>query len=311
MQRLIISLLCLLYGGLAWTGDAPLPPTTPDTVDSVHSRDMSALRLGAVNAAVVDMRTGGMIYSKNSDIVVPIASLTKLMTAMVVLDSKQPLEAWIAYGDRPQIDAKNAYTRIRVGSKLKRRDVLRLALMSSENYSAYTLGLKYPGGLRAFVNAMNKKATTLGMSRTQFVEPTGLSIDNRSTAHDLALMVRAAYDYPDIRKLSTVRNYTANFRKPRYKLAYGNTNSLVHRKHWSVSLSKTGYLSEAGRCLMMVTEIAGREVGMVFLDAFGKRTPLGDAGRIKRWLTNGTAGKVAGAALRYEQEKTAALKASM
>ena len=199
---------------------------------------------------------------------------------------------------------KNAYSRMRVGSTLKRKDLLRLALMSSENLAAYTLAHSYPGGVEAFVVAMNKKAQSLGMQDSRFVDASGLSSRNLSTAADLVKLVEAVAKHDLIREYSTTPSYTAHFRKPRYSLGYGNTNRLVHRTSWDIELSKTGYITEAGRCLIMVSKVDGKDVAIVLLDAFGKLTPLGDAGRVKRWLTTGDGGKVAGAALRYEQSKS-------
>ena len=267
------------------------------------SLDTDRIQLGSVKAAIADMNSGDILYSKHADWVTPIASITKVMTAMVVLDSDQPLNEWVTIPEPDRETRKNAYSRIRIGSELKRTDLLRLALMSSENLAAYTLADSYTGGKEAFVAAMNRKATELGMKNTHFVDASGLSTSNVSTAGDLVKMVRAAANYETIREYSTTPNFTARFRKPRYSLAYGNTNRLVHRKSWDIELSKTGYLTEAGRCLVLLSEFEGNEVAIVLLDAFGKMTPLGDAGRVKRWITEGNSGSVAGAALRYEQSK--------
>lgn len=265
--------------------------------------DPSKIQLGAVKAAVVDLDTGQTLYSKYADWITPIASITKLMTAMVVFDSDQSLTEMVEIPKPDRETRKNAYSRMRIGSRLKREDLVRLALMSSENLAAYTLAASYPGGVDAFVDQMNVKAKSLGMSNTQFVDASGLSVGNVSTAADLAKMVQAAAQYEKIRDYSTTRRFTARFKGPRYSLNYGNTNRLVHRKSWDINLSKTGYLTEAGRCLVMLSEFKGQPVAMVFLDAFGKLTPLGDAGRVKRWLTNGEGSRIAGAALRYQQSK--------
>ncbi|MDX1692474.1 MAG: D-alanyl-D-alanine endopeptidase [Ketobacteraceae bacterium] len=268
------------------------------------SLDRSRIQLGAVKAAVVELETGNILFSKHSDWVTPIASITKLMTAMVVLDSDQSLDEWVEIPEPDRETRKNAYSRIRIGSELKRGDLLRLALMSSENLAAYTLAHSYTGGKEAFVRAMNEKAASLGMDSTTFADSSGLSTKNTSTAADLVKMVLAAAQYEKIREYSTTPRFTARFRKPRYSLGYGNTNRLVHRKSWDIGLSKTGYLTEAGRCLVLLSEFEGSEVAMVLLDAFGKLTPLGDAGRVKRWITTGDSGRIAGAAHRYEQEKS-------
>lgn len=265
--------------------------------------DDDKIHLGAVKAAVMELGSGKMLYSKHSDWVTPIASITKLMTAMVVLDSDQSLDEWVTI-PKPDLNTrKNAYTRIRVGSKLSRGNLLRLALMSSENVAAYTLAASYPGGVDRFVAEMNAKAKALGMLNSHFVDSSGLSSGNVSTASDLVKMIEAAASYDKIREYSTTGRYTAHFKSPRYSLNYGNTNRLVRRESWNIELSKTGYITEAGRCLVVLSEMKGKEYAMVFLDAFGKLTPLGDVGRVRRWITTGDGGTIAGAAARYEQDK--------
>lgn len=265
--------------------------------------DSDKIQLGAVKAAVMELGSGKMLYSKHSDWVTPIASITKLMTAMVVLDSDQSLSEMIAI-PKPDLNTrKNAYTRMRVDSKLSRGDLLRLALMSSENVAAYTLAYRYPGGMDQFVAAMNAKAKSLGMQNSHFVDSSGLSSGNVSTAADLVKMIEAAAEYDEIREYSTTGRFTAHFHNPRYSLNYGNTNRLVRRSSWNIELSKTGYITEAGRCLVVLSEMKGKEYAMVFLDAFGKLTPLGDAGRVRRWITTGDGGAVAGAALQYQKDK--------
>lgn len=261
--------------------------------------------LASVNAAVAYVDSDTLLQGKSPDRPVPIASLTKLMMALVVMESGEALNEWLEVLPRHKDAPNNAYSRIRIGSELRRSDMLRIALMSSENLAAYTLARHHPGGYNAFVADMNKKALTLGMTNSVFVDPTGLSERNRASASDIVKLVRAAIKHPQIGDYSTTRYFSARFRQPRYSLPYGNTNALVHRDSWGVDLSKTGYLTEAGRCLAMVSKIAGKEVITVFLDSFGTRSPMGDAGRVKRWLTTGDSGKVAGAAKRYEQKKNA------
>lgn len=250
----------------------------------------------------MDADSGEMLVAKHSDAVLPIASLTKLMTAMVVLDSGQSLDTWLAI--RPLVNeaGKNAYSRIRIGSELQRRELLRIALMSSENLAAYNLAAHHPGGVDAFVQAMNTKAAALSMTATRFVDPTGLSPDNQSTARELAGMASAAYRYDEIRDLSTTGRFTAQFRKPRYRLGYGNTNPLIASSKWKVSVTKTGYLTEAGRCLVLVAEMDGRKVALALLNSFGTRSPLGDAGRIRRWLEAGVEGNVSKAASAHQEQ---------
>ncbi|MDO3721138.1 D-alanyl-D-alanine endopeptidase [Marinobacter sp. chi1] len=277
---------------------------------AVASQRSEGPNLASVNAAVAAVGEDSLVFGKNANRSVPIASLTKVMTALVVLESDQPLDEWLTFRKRHTPPAANAYTRIRVDSQLRRSDALRIALMSSENFAAYTLARSYPGGFDAFVAAMNEKARSLGMTGTHFVDPTGLSADNVSTAADLVKLVNAASRHPEFEEYSTTRYYRAKFRKPRYSLSFGNTNALVHRDSWGVSLSKTGYLEEAGRCLVMVSRMNGEPVVTVLLDSLGTRSPMGDAGRIKRWLDTGDRGQVAKAARRYEQEKNAAYAAT-
>lgn len=262
--------------------------------------------LASVNAAVAIVGENKLIFGKNADRSVPIASITKLMTALVVLESGEPLDEWLIFRKRHTPAAANAYSRIRIDSEMRRADVMRIALMSSENFAAYTLARSHPGGFDAFIDAMNARARDLGMVGTHFVDPTGLSADNVSTASDLVRLVNAAAAYPEIHEFTTTEYFRARFRSPRYSLSFGNTNALVHRDSWGVALSKTGYLSEAGRCLVMISQMNGKKVVTVLLDSLGTRSPMGDAGRIKRWLDTGARGSVAAAARRYERERNAA-----
>lgn len=260
------------------------------------------LPLASVSASAIDADSGEMLVAKHSDAVLPIASLTKLMTAMVVLDSGQSLDAWLAIHPLVNEAGKNAYSRIRIGSELQRGELLRIALMSSENLAAYNLAAHHPGGVDAFVQAMNAKAAALSMTATRFVDSTGLSPNNQSTARELAGMASAAYRYDQIRDLSTTAQFTARFRKPRYRLGYGNTNPLIASSNWRVFVTKTGYLTEAGRCLLLVAEMDGRNVALALLNSFGTRSPLGDAGRIRRWLEAGVESNVSKAALVHQEQ---------
>ncbi|MEQ9545439.1 MAG: D-alanyl-D-alanine endopeptidase [Marinobacter sp.] len=277
-------------------------------ISNAHAHQLKAetLQLASVNAAAAYASSNELVVDKHADRIVPIASITKLMTALVVMESGEPLNEWLAFRERHIPASANAYTRIRVGSEMRRSNMLRIALMSSENFAAYTLARHHPGGYDAFVAAMNEKARELGMNRTSFVDPTGLSVENTSTAADLIKLVNAAAKHPQIGEYSTTRYYTGQFRQPRYSLTFGNTNVLVHRDSWGVGLSKTGYLSEAGRCLVMMSNMNGKQVVTVLLDSLGTRSPMGDAGRIRRWLDTGAPGQVAAAARAYEQEKNAA-----
>ncbi len=268
------------------------------------SPDRAKLALASVHAAIADLDTGEILYRKNAERVVPIASITKLMTALVVLDSGADMSQWLTIVEREEPAPNNAYTRLRIGSQARRRDLVQISLMASENHAAYVLARHHPGGLPAFIRAMNARASELGMEQTRFLDPSGLSVGNRSTADDLLKLVRAAAAYPAIREFGDTPRHTVHLRNPRYRLHYGNTNVLVYRSRWNIGLSKTGYLDEAGRCLVVTTGIGGRRVAMVLLDSFGRRTPIGDVGRVRQWLETGESGAVAAAARRYEQRKS-------
>lgn len=282
---------------LAWAVALVLiAPNAPAT-----SGEAIGLQLASVHAVVGDIESGEILYSKRDEFAVPIASVTKLMTAVVVLDGGQDLDASIPVAAcRPSAD-KLCLSRLRVGSTSTRGQLLRAALMSSDNPAAWTLAQHYPGGLEAFIDAMNAKAAALGMSSTRFDDPTGLSPSNRSSASDLFRLLRAAFGYETIRDYSTTSRYTATFRQPSYTLGYSNTNPLVAGDRWEIGLSKTGYLNEAGRCLVMVAELDGRNIGIVLLNSFGTRTPSGDASRVRRWLGSESSAPVARAALEYER----------
>jgi D-alanyl-D-alanine endopeptidase (penicillin-binding protein 7) len=233
-------------------------------------------------AYVQDAQSGETLLAKNQAAVLPIASITKLMTAVVVLESGVNLEQRVAISDEDYDFVKGTRSRLRPGTVLTRDELLLLALMSSENRAAHSLGRTYPGGLDVFVAAMNAKARALGMHDTKFVDPTGLSSQNVSSARDLAKLVAAAHEYPLIRQYST--RDSASVQALGRKLDYRNTNGLVRNVNWDIGLSKTGYISEAGRCLVMRVKMASREVIVVLLDSWGKFSRVGDANRIKKWL---------------------------
>jgi D-alanyl-D-alanine endopeptidase (penicillin-binding protein 7) len=251
--------------------------------------EVRKIALRSSSALVQDADTGEIVIGKNADAVVPIASITKLMTAMVILDRGLDLDEEIVLTREDAVGMKGSRSRLRTGLALSRGDLLLLALMSSENRAAAALGHSYPGGLEAIVDAMNAKAAVLDMNETRFVEPTGLSPANVSTASDLARLVRAAHDYPLIREYSTKERATVRVstgRKLR-PLRYGNTNGLVRSKYWDIELSKTGYISEAGRCLVMHVRLAEKDLIVVLLDSWGKHSRIGDANRIRKWLESG------------------------
>ena len=245
------------------------------------------------SSALVLEGDGRMLYGKNVDAVQPIASITKLMTAMVVLDAQLDLQQPVAITEEDVDLLKHTGSRLRVGTVLERHDLLRLALMASENRAAAALGRAYPGGKPAFVLAMNQKASELGMTRTRFVDSSGLSSDNVSTAQDLAKMVTAAYRYPLIQEFTTLTGHVVRTYDGRM-LAFRNTNGLVRDEAWHIDVSKTGYIAEAGRCLVMQARIAAKPVIIVLLDSWGRYTRIGDANRIKKWLESPLAPNVPG-----------------
>jgi D-alanyl-D-alanine endopeptidase (penicillin-binding protein 7) len=241
-----------------------------------------ALDLRSSAALVIDQDTDEVLFSKNAEAVLPIASITKLMTAIVVLDAEQPMDEPLKVSKVALDTPRNNRSRLRVGATLTRGELMHLALMSSENRAAYSLGAAYPGGMPALVDAMNRKAHELGMNDSHFVEPTGLSSDNRSSAQDLALLVKAAYQNPVLREYSTTAD--ASMPMGRRTVQFRTTNSLVRNPLWEIGLQKTGYISEAGRCVVMQTQLAGRKLIMVLLDSAGRYSRVGDAERIRRWL---------------------------
>ena len=241
------------------------------------------LALKSSVALVMDQDTNEVLFSKNSQAVLPIASITKLMTAVVVTDAQLPLDEVLTVTADDVDTEKGSRSRLSVGSQLTRGEMLHLALMSSENRAAHALGRNYPGGLPVFVSAMNAKAQLLGMIDTRYVEPTGLSSLNQSSAHDLAALVKVAHTYPLIRELSTSPEFLVDVGSR--KLQYHNTNRLVSNPTWDIGLQKTGYITEAGRCLVMQASLAGRKLIMVFLDSSGLNTRLADAERVRRWVT--------------------------
>jgi serine-type D-Ala-D-Ala endopeptidase (penicillin-binding protein 7) len=236
----------------------------------------------ATVAYVVDQDSGEVLLGKNDDDVRPIASLTKLMTGMIVADARLPLDEKITITDADVDRLKGSSSRLRVGTTLTRAQALHLALMSSENRAAHALARTYPGGSTAFVEAMNNKARQLGMDQTHYVDSSGLSSLNRSSAQDLALLADAAYDHALLRKYSTSPGYRLAVGKG--KLQYVNSNKLVREGDWPIGLQKTGYISEAGQCLVVQTQVKGRNLIMVFLDSASKLSRIADAKLVRRWL---------------------------
>jgi serine-type D-Ala-D-Ala endopeptidase (penicillin-binding protein 7) len=248
-------------------------------------RERDPLELKSSVALVMDQATGEVLFSKNPHAVLPIASITKVMTALVVLESGQSMAEVITISEADVDTEKGSRSRLRVGTQLSRQDALHLALMNSENRAAHALGRTYPGGVDAAVGAMNAKARLLGMGKSNFSDPTGLSSRNVSTAEDLTKMMQAAYAFPEIRAWSTSTELAVEvLGRP---TNFGNTNRLTKSDNWEIGLQKTGFISEAGQCLIMQARIDGRGVLMVFLDSQGKLSRLGDAQRVREWLEGG------------------------
>ena len=240
------------------------------------------LELKSSVALVLDQDTHEVLLSKNDHAVLPIASLTKLMTGLIVSDARLPLDEMISITEDDIDYEKGSRSRLPVGTTLTRGELMHLALMSSENRAAHALGRTFPGGMQRFVGLMNARAMMLGMKDTRYVEPTGLSSENRSSAYDLATLVNTAAQDPLLRQLSTSQGYEVAVGNR--VLQYNNTNRLVHNPDWQIGLQKTGYISEAGQCLVMQARVAGRKLIMVFLDSSGKYSRLADAERVRRWV---------------------------
>jgi serine-type D-Ala-D-Ala endopeptidase (penicillin-binding protein 7) len=243
----------------------------------------STPRLNSSIALIYDQQTQRPLYTKNSEALAPIASISKLMTAMVVLDANPAMDEVLAITVADVDTLKNTHSRLRVGMALPRSELLRLALMASENRAAAALARNYPGGYQAAIAAMNTKSRELGMQNTKFLDPTGLNSNNVSTASDLVKMVAAACNYPLIHQYTTSASHSVGD-KGRRELQFRNTNPLVKSASWDIGVSKTGYISEAGRCLVMEATINQRPVIIVLLDSWGKNTRIGDANRIKKWM---------------------------
>jgi D-alanyl-D-alanine endopeptidase (penicillin-binding protein 7) len=239
-------------------------------------------KLKSSSVLIIDQSDSSVLYSRHSDVAMPIASITKLMTALVVLDAKQPLDEPIVITDADRDLPKASFSRLTVGTVLSRGDLMHLALMASENRAAHALGSNYPGGMPAMVAAMNAKAAALGMINSHFVDPTGLSSQNVASPEDLSKLVIAASHNAAIREYSTDTRYAVKVR--RHMVEFRNTDNLVANPTWNIIVQKTGYITEAGKCLVMAAVIEGRSVVIVLLDSLGKYTRVADAKRIKTWM---------------------------
>ncbi|PZX28083.1 putative D-Alanyl-D-alanine carboxypeptidase [Cupriavidus phytorum] len=262
---------------------AAFTPSKPSLGEAMGLRDTDdALALRSSVALVMDQNSNEVLFQKNAGAVLPIASITKLMTALVVMDSRLPMDEVLTITEEDRDTEKHSSSRLRFGTQLTRQELLLLALMSSENRAASALGRHYPGGLPAFVQAMNRKARELGMNDSHFVDSSGLSSSNVSSATDLVRMVNAAYRNPTIREYSTQTEHEVNVLGRTQH--YVSTNRLVRGGNWEIGLQKTGFISEAGQCLVMQARVHGRNVVMVFLDSAGKLSRFADANRVKDWL---------------------------
>ncbi len=269
---------------LARKAVAPAPrPSFGQMAGLQHTSDPLDLKSNV--ALVLDQETHEVLLSKNETAVLPIASISKLMTGLIISDAHLPLDTPITITQDDVDTVKRSSSRLQVGTTLTRRELLHLALMSSENRAAHALGRTYPGGMQSFVQQMNLKARLLGMTSTRFVEPTGLSSSNQSSAHDLATLVNVAHGDALLRSFST--SASAEVEVGERTLEFRNTNGLIRNEDWDIGLQKTGYIAEAGRCLVMQTQVAGRKLIMVFLDSVGKNSRLGDAQRVRQWVEAG------------------------
>lgn len=311
-SKISVFLLSVIFSNFGFAEEASIEKETKvenqqsgdkESVASPFAVDPSRLDLASVGALILDSETQQVLYERNPDMVKPIASITKLMTAMVVLDAKQPLDEMLPIAIHETSELKNVFSRVRLQSQLTRKNIVLLMLMASENRAAATLAHHYPEGYDAFIKAMNAKAKALDMNNTRFVEPTGLSNENVSTARELAKLVNASASYEMISELSTTAMQDTRFKKPNYSLAFYNTNRLVRKNEWEILVSKTGFTNPAGQCLVMQAIIQERPVTLVLLDSFGKLSHVGDAARVKRWLETGKGGAVPASAKAYAKRK--------
>jgi D-alanyl-D-alanine endopeptidase (penicillin-binding protein 7) len=280
---IFLSSAILLFPGIVGFSDASKIPAGHSKYSQVKAFQSSRnLVLHSASALVEDQLTGECFVQKQAEAIMPIASITKLMTAMIVLDAKLDLEESITIESEDVDTIRHSRSRLPVNTRITRGDALLLALMASENRAAHALGRTYPGGLHAFTSAMNAKAKSLGLNDTRFIDPAGIHCGNVSSAKDLARMVDAAYQYSIIREYTTCKE--TSIRAGRRILQFHNTNRLVGNPRWQIGLSKTGFIDEAGRCLVMQSQVAKRSVLIVLLDAQGKLTRYGDANRIKQWM---------------------------
>jgi serine-type D-Ala-D-Ala endopeptidase (penicillin-binding protein 7) len=283
VNRLVVVVLLAFLPAIATAADKPAKGRVAKVAAAEFTKDGEP-NLQSHGVLVFDPASGQTLFSKNADQAAPIASITKIMTAMVVLDSKLAMDEAIEITTEDIDTVKNSSSRLPIGSHFRRDDLMRLALMASDNRAASALGRNYPGGLAAFVDAMNEKAKTLGATQTHYVDASGLSPGNVSTPADLGKIVAAASGYDTIREYSTTGAVNVQLPDSKRKLSFVNTNALVRNSDWKIGLSKTGYISEAGKCLVMQAMIANQPIVIVLLDSWGRLTRVGDANRIRKWL---------------------------
>lgn len=269
MRTYLLTLFLFLNASMATAGTLP---------------DPAKLWLRSHAAVIMDQHTGEVLYQKNAQEPLPIASITKLMTAMVLIDARLDMDEAISISAADKDKLRYSRSRLPVGSKLTRADLLKMALMASENRAAAALARTYPGGSEAFIRAMNTKSRKLGMQDTVFKDSTGLITQNQSTAKDLSLLLQAAWGYPLIRDFSGIGSSQVKLISSNREIKFNNTNRLLRNARWTIGMSKTGYIKESGRCLVMQTTIAGRDLFIVLLNAQGKLSSFGDSGRIRKWL---------------------------
>ena len=280
-MRLYITVLLLVLGC-----ESVLAEQQPFEQVAISKPNPDKLWLRSHAAVVMDQHSGQVLYQKNAGQVLPIASITKLMTAMVLIDAGLDMDETIRITREDKDTLRWSKSRLPVGSRLSRMDMLKISLMASENRAAAALARTFPGGKTAFIQAMNDKAKTLRMHKTSFSDSTGLITENQSTASDLSILLQAAWKYPLIREISGTGKDAVTLQRRKSKLEFFNTNRLVRRTNWQVGMSKTGYIKESGRCLVMQANISNRDLFIVLLNAQGKLSNYGDSGRIRRWLNN-------------------------
>ncbi len=280
-MRLYITVLLLVLGC-----ESVLAGQQPFEQAAIIKPNPAKLWLRSHAAVVMDQHTGQILYQKNAKQVLPIASITKLMTAMVLIDAGLDMDEVIRIKREDKDTLRWSKSRLPIGARLSRMDMLKISLMASENRAAAALARTFPGGKAAFIQAMNDKAKSLQMNKTRFSDSTGLITENQSTAADLSKLLKAAWQYPLIRDISGTGKDAVTLQRRKNKLEFFNTNRLVRRANWQVGMSKTGYIKESGRCLVMQANISNRDLFIVLLNAQGKLSSYGDSGRIRKWLNN-------------------------